>query len=121
MRKTSFGYDVEQTMNRFVALPGQVSPDSQHWSKHKVQLWKPWQPLLTYNGNGFYIDGSTNLNDSKRNPPTIESKLNFNRIDRQTCFSYLFKASHFKQYHEFYHEPVYGDYDPRGFRNQRFW
>jgi hypothetical protein len=45
---------------------------------------------------GFSIGGSwkMNLNDSKRNFPTIESKLNFNhKIDsKETCISSTGKA-----------------------------
>jgi hypothetical protein len=47
-------------------------------------------------GMGFSIGGSwkMNLNDSKRNFPTIESKLNFNhKIDSgETCISHLLKG-----------------------------
>jgi hypothetical protein len=74
---------------------------------------------------GFSIGGSwkMNLNDSKRNFPTIESKLNFNhKIDSKgNLYSTKRKKVILNNNYEFYQGATLGgDYDLRGFRNQRF-
>jgi hypothetical protein len=75
-------------------------------------------------GMGFSIGGSwkMNLNDSKRNFPTIESKLNFNhKIDSKgIVLATLLKEVILNNNYEFYQGATGGDYDLRGFRNQRF-
>ena len=131
--KTSFeSYDVEKTMNRFIALPGQVSPavfDSQQFAGATIRYsYENYDnPSLPTMGMGFSIDGGwkININESKRNFPTIESKLNFNhRIDSKgkLVLATLFKAKAIlNNNYEFYQgASLGGDYDLRGFRNQRF-
>ena len=131
--KTSFeSYDVEQTINRFVAISGQVSPsvfDSQQFAgaslKYSYENYD--NPSLPTMGMGFSIDGGwkININDTKRNFPIIESKLNFNhRIDSKgkLILATLLKAKAIlNNNYEFYQgASLGGDYDLRGFRNQRF-
>jgi hemolysin activation/secretion protein len=78
-------------------------------------------------GMGFSIAGSwkMNINDTKRNFPELESKLNFNhKIDangKLVLATILKSKILFNNNYEFYQGATLGgDYDLRGFRNERF-
>jgi hypothetical protein len=131
--QTSFeSYDIEQTTNRFVAIPNSVNPrvfKSQQFAGASIKYsYENYDnPSLPTMGMGFSIGGSwkMNLNDSKRNFPTIESKLNFNhKIDSKgkLVLATLLKGKVIlNNNYEFYQGATLGgDYDLRGFRNQRF-
>jgi len=131
--KASFeSIEVEETNSRFINIPGIVNPD----------VFTPQQFLgatIAYGfenydnrsnptlGMGFLISGSwkTNLDDSRRNFPQLESKLNFNhKIDSKGNFvlATLLKGKVLlNDNFEFYQGATLGgDYDLRGFRNERF-
>ena len=78
-------------------------------------------------GMGFSVAGSwkMNLNDTKQNFPTLEAKLNFNhKIDAKgkLVLATLLKGKTILNNNfEFYQGATLGgDYDLRGFRNERF-
>jgi hemolysin activation/secretion protein len=78
-------------------------------------------------GMGFSLAGSwkMNLNDSKRNFPELESKLNFNhKLDAngKVVLATIIKAKLLlNDNFEFYQGATLGgDYDVRGFRGERF-
>ncbi|MGC4042043.1 MAG: metallophosphoesterase [Flavobacterium sp.] len=124
--------EVEETTNRFINIPGIVNP----------AVFEPQQFLGTtvaysfenYDnksnptlGMGFALSGSwkMNLNDSRRNFPQLESKLNFNhKIDANgnIVLATLLKGKMLlNDNFEFYQGAALGgDYDLRGFRNERF-
>lgn len=131
--QTSFErVNVENTNNRFIQVPGivnsQVFQNKQFVGatiKYSFENYDiPASPTM---GMGFYISGSwkMNVDDAKRNFPTLESKLNFNhKIDRngKVVFATIIKGKVlFNNNFEFYQGAALGgDYDLRGFRNQRF-
>lgn len=131
--KASFeSIEVEETTGRFINLPGIVNQ----------KVFEPQQFLgttVTYSfenydnksnptlGMGFALTGSwkMNMSDSRRNFPQLESKLNFNhKIDAAGTFvlATLLKGKLLlNDNFEFYQGAVLGgDYDLRGFRNERF-
>lgn len=124
--------NVEETPNRFIENSTQVRPEvftNQHFAgamvKYSFENYD--EPAFPSMGMGFSISGSwkTNLEDSKRNFPTIESKLNFNhKIDAKgkVVLATIVKAKHvLNSNFEFYQAATLGgDYDLRGFRNERF-
>jgi hypothetical protein len=131
--QTSFeSFDVEKTSNRFIALPNIIDPrvfESQQFAgvgiKYSYENYD--NPSFPTMGMGFSITGSwkTNIKDSKRNFPTLESKLNFNyKIDAQgkIVLATLLKGKTILNNNfEFYQGATLGgDYDLRGFRNERF-
>jgi predicted phosphodiesterase len=131
--QTSFeSFDVERTNNRFIAIPNLIYPiifDSQQFAGASIKYnYENYDnPSLPTMGMGFSISGTwkINLNDSKRNFPTIESKLNFNhKIDAngKLVLATLLKGKAILNNNfEFYQGATLGgDYDLRGFRNQRF-
>lgn len=78
-------------------------------------------------GMGFSVAASwmVNINDSKRNFPTFEGKLNFShKIDSKgkVVFGTLFKGKYIvnNNFEFFQGATLGGDYDLRGYRNQRF-
>ena len=78
-------------------------------------------------GMGFSISGSwkINLDDTRKNFPALESKLNFNhKIDAKgnLVLATILKAKAvLNNNFEFYQGATLGgDYDLRGFRNERF-
>ena len=78
-------------------------------------------------GFGFSVAGSwkMNLNDTQRNFPTLESKLNFNhKIDAngKVVLATILKSKILLNNNfEFYQGATLGgDYDLRGYRNERF-
>lgn len=123
---------VENTANRFISTPGAVNPDvfeSQQFAgaivKYSFENYDI--PALPTMGMGFSIAGSwkMNINDTKRNFPELESKLNFNhKIDAngKVVLATILKSKIvFNNNYEFYQGATLGgDYDLRGFRNERF-
>ncbi len=131
--QTSFErISVEETNNRFINIPGIVNYsvfDSQKFAgatlKYSFENYDI--PSLPTMGMGFSIAGSwkINLNDTKRNFPTLESKLNFNhKIDAngKIVLATILKAKILLNNNfDFYQGATLGgDYDLRGFRNERF-
>ena len=125
-------FDVENDANRFISIPSIVNPDvfeHQQFAGAGAQYsYENYDNFsLPSMGMGFMIAANwkTNLSDSKQNFPTLESKLNFNhKIDRQgkIVLATLLKAKAILNNNfEFYQGATLGgDYDLRGFRNQRF-
>jgi outer membrane protein assembly factor BamA len=124
--------EVEQTDNRFVNLPGIVNPgvfEYQQFGGAKVQYGfenydNASNPTL---GMGFSLSGlwKMNLNETSKSYPEIESKLNFNhKLDKngRLVFATLLKGKTIlNNDFEFYQGATLGgDYDLRGFRNERF-
>jgi hypothetical protein len=124
--------EVEGTHDRFVNLPGIVDPEVfeyQQFAGAKLQYSfenydNKSSPTL---GMGFLISAGwkMNLNESKKNFAELEAKWNFNhKLDRngKLVFATLFKGKTIlNDNFEFYQGAVLGgDYDLRGFRNERF-
>lgn len=123
---------VEETMNRFVDLSPSVNPavfQSQQFAgvmmKYSFENYDI--PSFPSMGMGFSIAGTwkINLEDTKRNFPALESKLNFNhKIDAngKLVFATILKGKAvLNDNFEFYQGTTLGgDYDLRGFRNERF-
>jgi predicted phosphodiesterase len=123
---------VEKTTARFVDLSASLNPavfQNQLFAgavlKYSFENYDfPGFPAM---GMGFSIAGSwkVNLENTKRNFPTIESKLNFNhKIDAngKLVFATIIKGKAILNNNfEFYQGAhLGGDYDLRGFRNERF-
>jgi hypothetical protein len=125
-------FDVDKTADRFIAIPNIVNSSvfkNQQFAGATAQYsYENYDnPSLPTMGMGFMIAANwkTNLNDSKQNFPTLESKINFNhKIDSQgkIVFATLLKGKAIlNDNFEFYQGATLGgDYDLRGFRNQRF-
>jgi hypothetical protein len=131
--QTSFErISVEETNNRFINIPGNVNPDVFNSQKFagatlKYSFENYDIPSFPTMGMGFSIAGSwkMNLNDTKRNFPTVESKLNFNHkidADGKIVLATILKAKVLLNNNfDFYQGATLGgDYDLRGFRNERF-
>ncbi|NGY38357.1 metallophosphoesterase [Flavobacterium sp. XN-5] len=131
--QTSFeNFDVERTNNRFIALDSMVNPavfDNQQYAGASIKYsYENYDNAsLPTMGMGFSISGSwkTNLSDFKQNFPAIESKLNFNhKVDAngKLVLATLLKGKAIlNSNYEFYQGATLGgDYDLRGFRNERF-
>lgn len=123
---------VEDTENRYIDTPNIVNPDvfnSQNYGSLKVKyLFKnsdfAAKPTL---GMAFMIAATwtTNLEDTKKNFPTLESYLGFtHKIDHNgklVLATYLKGKAIFNNNYEFYQGAALGgDTDLRGFRNERF-
>ncbi|MEM8522536.1 metallophosphoesterase [Flavobacterium sp. PL12] len=123
---------VEQTSNRFVTSATNLNPevfDSQQFAGANVKYsFENYDfPAFPSMGMGFSMTAGwkTNLSDGKRNFPMLESKLNFNhKIDAngKVVFATIFKAKTIlNNNYEFYQGAnLGGDYNLRGFRNERF-
>jgi outer membrane protein assembly factor BamA len=123
---------VEETMNRFVDISGDISPDvfeNQQFAgatlKYSFENYDV--PSFPTMGMGFSIAGTwkMNLDDTKRNFPAIESKLNFNhKIDangKLVLATILRGKMVLNDNFDFFQGATLGgDYDLRGFRNERF-
>jgi hypothetical protein len=123
---------VEDTSNRFINTPGIVNTsvfESQQFAgatiKYSFENYDT--PSFPTMGMGFSLAGSwkMNLNDSKRNFPELESKLNFNhKLDAngKVVLATIIKAKLLlNDNFEFYQGATLGgDYDVRGFRGERF-
>jgi hypothetical protein len=124
--------EIERTKDRFITTSNTVNPvvfESQQFVgaglKYSYENYD--NPSLPTIGMGFSIAGNwkMNLGDMKRNFPTIESKLNFNhKIDTagKLVLATLIKGKAvLNNNFEFYQGATLGgDYDLRGFRNERF-
>jgi hypothetical protein len=123
---------VEETDNRFINIPGVVNPDifdSQQFAGATIKYsFENYDiPSLPTMGFGFSLAGSwkMNLNDTRRNFPTIESEINFNhKIDAngKVVLATILKSKILLNNNfEFYQGATLGgDYDLRGYRNERF-
>jgi hypothetical protein len=131
--QTSFeSFDVESTNNRFISSPNVVNPSvfsSQQFAGTSIKYsYENYDnPSLPTMGMGFSLSGTwkINFNDTKRNFPAIESTLNFNhKIDSngKIVLATLLKGKAILNNNfDFYQGATLGgDYDLRGFRNQRF-
>ncbi|WP_192499834.1 metallophosphoesterase [Flavobacterium sp. PL002] len=124
--------DVERINDRFIRLSNSINPavfDNQLFAGAciKYSFDNNDNTAFPTIGMGFSITGSwkINLEDTKRNFPTIESKLNFNhKIDAngKLVLATLLKGKAILNNNfEFYQAAALGgDYDLRGFRNERF-
>ncbi|WP_343707992.1 metallophosphoesterase [Flavobacterium sp.] len=123
---------VEDTENRYINIPGIVNPevfDSQNFGSLKVKyVFKnsdfAAKPTL---GMYFMVAGTwtTNLDETKKNFPTLESILGFtHKIDHNgklILATYVKGKAIFNNNYEFYQgASLGGDTDLRGFRNERF-
>lgn len=131
--RTSFeNIEVEETDGRFINLPGIINPkvfEYQQFAGGKLQYSfenydNTSNPTL---GMGFSISGGwkINLQEHQRNFAEFEGRWNFNhKLDQngKLVFATLFKGKIISNDHfEFYQGAVLGgDYDLRGFRNERF-
>lgn len=131
--QTSFeNIEVEETVNRFINIPNTVNPtvfENQQFAGVKLMYsFENYdnQSLPTM-GMGFLVIGSwkVNLQETKLNFPTIIGKLNFiHKIDAngKLVLTTLVKGmAILNNNFEFYQGATLGgDYDLRGFRNERF-
>ncbi|UWY28201.1 metallophosphoesterase [Flavobacterium sp. TR2] len=123
---------VEDTENRYINIPGIVNPevfDSQNFGSLKVKyVFKnsdfAAKPTL---GMAFMLAATwtTNLDNTKKNFPTLESFLGFtHKIDHNgklILATYVKGKAIFNNNYEFYQgASLGGDTDLRGFRNERF-
>ena len=125
-------FDVENTVGRFISIPNIVNPEifnHQQFAGATVEYgYENYDNAsLPTMGMGFLIGANwkMNLDNGKQNFPTLESKINFNhKIDHQgkIVFATLLKGKAILNNNfEFYQAAALGgDYDLRGFRNQRF-
>jgi predicted phosphohydrolase len=125
-------FDVEKSADRFISIPNIVNPNvfkNQQFAGATAQYsYENYDtPSLPTMGMGFMIAANwkMNLDNSKQNFPTLESKINFNhKIDRQgkIVLATLLKGKAILNNNfEFYQAAALGgDYDLRGFRNERF-
>lgn len=124
--------EVEDTHNRFINTPGIVNPkvfERQQFAGAGIKyVFENYdnQSLPTM-GMGFSVAGSwkINLQETKRNFPALEAKLNFNhKIDAngKLVLATLLKGKAILNNNfEFYQGATLGgDMDLRGFRNERF-
>ena len=123
---------VEETFDRFINIPGAVNPNvfnNQQYvgvgAKYSFENYDV--PSLPTMGFGFSVTGSwkMNVDDTKMNFPSLVTKLNFNhKIDSKGEFvlATIIKSKVlFNNNFEFYQGATLGgDYDLRGFRNERF-
>ncbi|MCW2119493.1 metallophosphoesterase [Flavobacterium sp. 7A] len=123
---------VQKSATRYIATPTIVDPiifTNQQFAGltvgyHYENYDNPSLPTM---GMGFSLIGSwkTNLSETRKNFPTIESKLNFNhKIDaygKWVVASIVKAKAILNNNYEFYQGAVLGgDTSLRGFRNQRF-
>jgi hypothetical protein len=131
--QTSFeNIEIENTPNRFISVSNIVNPivfDRQQFAGTTVKYsYENYDnPSLPTLGMGFSIAGSwkINLKDTNRNFTTLEAKLNFNHkidTDGKLVLATLLKGKAILNNNfEFYQGATLGgDYDLRGYRNERF-
>ena len=123
---------VEETTGRFINISGDVNPnifDSQQFmgASLKYSFENYDVPSLPTMGFGFSVAGSwkMNIGEPKNNFPALDAKINFNhKIDSKGQFvlaTILKTKVLFNNNFEFYQGATLGgDYDLRGFRNERF-
>ena len=124
--------EVEETANRFINQPGAINPEVfnyQQFSSFYVKYAYTNYDVESYPSMGmrFAITGSwkTNLSDFNRNFPFMESELGFShritKNDKIVLGTLLKTKVLFNNNYEFYQGATLGgDYDLRGFRNERF-
>ncbi|MES2573499.1 MAG: metallophosphoesterase [Bacteroidota bacterium] len=123
---------VEETPGRYISIPGTVGPnvfDHQQFvgASLKYSFENYDVPSLPSTGFGFSLTGSwkMNIDETKSNFPTLETKINFNhKIDskgRIVLATILKTKVLFNDNYEFYQgASLGGDYDLRGYRDERF-
>ncbi|QLC67915.1 metallophosphoesterase [Flavobacterium sp. LPB0248] len=123
---------VEDTENRYINIPGIVNPDvfdSQNYGSLKVKYQFKNSDFATKPtlGMAFMIAATwtANLDDTKKNFPTLESFLGFtHKIDHNgklILATYVKGKAIFNNNYEFYQgASLGGDTDLRGYRNERF-
>jgi predicted phosphohydrolase len=123
---------VEESINRLVNTPGAVNPavfnNLQYFGVGLKYSFENYDvPSLPTMGFGFSVAGSWKMNveNTKRNFPSLDAKVNFNhKIDSKGMFvlaTILKTKILFNNNFEFYQGATLGgDYDLRGFRNERF-
>lgn len=123
---------VEDSEGRYINIPGVVNPNVFNNQQFvggavKYSFENYDEPSLPTMGFGFSVGSSwkMNVNDTKANFPTFESKINFNHkidSDGQLVLATILKVKKlFNNNFEFYQGATLGgDYDLRGFRNERF-
>ena len=124
--------EVEETNNRFINIPNTVNNqvfENQQFAEAAVQYsFENYdRPALPTMGMGFSVSGAwkMNLREANRNFPMLEAKVNFNHkldTNAKLVFAILAKGKKiFNNNYEFYQGATLGgDYDLRGFRNERF-
>ncbi|KAF2329991.1 metallophosphoesterase [Flavobacterium nitrogenifigens] len=123
---------VEDTENRYINIPGIVNPevfDSQNYGSLKVKYQFKNSDFAAKPTLGMYFmlagTWTTNLDETKKNFPTLESILGFtHKIDHNgklILATYLKGKAIFNNNYEFYQgASLGGDTDLRGYRNERF-
>lgn len=123
---------VEETTNRYINIPGTVNPnvfDNQQYvgAAIKYSFENYDVPSLPNMGFGFAVAGSwtMNVDHTPTNFPALDAKINFNhKLDPNGQFvlaTILKSKVLFNNNFEFYQGATLGgDYDLRGFRNERF-
>ncbi|WP_264563982.1 metallophosphoesterase [Flavobacterium sp. N3904] len=123
---------VEETVDRYINIPGVVNPNVFDFQQYagatlKYSFENYDVPSLPTMGFGFSVAGSwkMNIDETKTNFPTLDAKINFNhKIDAKglIVFATILKSKVlFNNNYEFYQGATLGgDYDLRGYRNQRF-
>lgn len=123
---------VEETTDRYINIPGVVNPavfESHQYvgAAIKYSFENYDVPSLPTMGFGFSVAGSWKMNvgETKTNFPTLDVKINFNhKMDAKGQFvlaTILKSKVLFNNNFEFYQGATLGgDYDLRGFRNERF-
>ena len=123
---------VEETSNRFITVDENINPDVFEIQQFagatlKYSFENYDIPSLPTMGMGFSVAGTwkMNLDEPRSNFPALESKLNFNhKIDAKgkVVLATILRAKIlFNNNYEFHQGATLGgDYDLRGFRNERF-
>lgn len=123
---------VEETTGRYINIPGAVNPNVFNNQQYvgatiKYSFENYDVPSLPTMGFGFSVVGSWKMNvqETKTNFPALDAKINFNhKIDAngQLVLASIVKSKVlFNNNFEFYQGATLGgDYDLRGFRNERF-
>ncbi|KAF2332579.1 metallophosphoesterase [Flavobacterium daemonense] len=123
---------VQETENRFIDVPGVVNPavfDNQSYGGFKVKYVFKNSDFVAKPTLGIYFMASgtwtTNLEETQKNFPTLESILGFtHRIDHNgklVLATFLKTKAILNNNYEFYQGAALGgDTDLRGYRNERF-
>lgn len=123
---------VEETPGRYISIPDTVNPntfENQQFvgASLKYSFENYDVPSLPTTGFGFSMTGSwkMNIDETKANFPALKTKINFNhKIDskgRIVLATILKSKIVFNDNYEFYQgASLGGDYDLRGYRNERF-
>ncbi|MBZ4033279.1 metallophosphoesterase [Flavobacterium sp. 17A] len=124
--------NVEKTENRYINIPGIVNPDifdAQNFGSLKVKYLFKNSDFVAKPTLGIYFmlagTWTTNLDETKKNFPTLESVLGFtHKLDHNgklILATYVKGKAILNNNYEFYQgASLGGDTDLRGFRNERF-